>query len=112
MTLFWIDATGKILAATSDDVEEYPGATEAITTPPESGKQKWNGTSWDSVVLTTQEHNDAIYAQIDALELSTLRSLRDSARGNGSVPGQGGVTPRQRLDDIEAQIEALRLQLR
>lgn len=58
-----------------------------------------------------QDNNIPIYVQIDTLEKSTLRSLRDSARGNGNTPGQDGVTPRERLDDIEAQIEILRGQL-
>ena len=52
-----------------------------------------------------------ILAQIAALETSTLRSLRDSARGSGGVPDGQGKTPKQRLDDIETEITALRATL-
>lgn len=52
--------------------------------------------------------NAAILAEIAAKELSTLRALRDSARGLGNAPDAQGKTPRQRLDESEAEIAALR----
>ena len=52
--------------------------------------------------------NSPILRAITELELSTLRSMRDSARGNGGVPDAQGKTSKQRLDDIETEITALR----
>ena len=42
MTKFWVDEAGKVLRATDDSYENFLGAKEAVTTPPESGKQVWN----------------------------------------------------------------------
>ena len=54
------------------------------------------------------EANEPILTQIKELEISTLRALRDNARGNGNVPDGQGSTPNQRLDNIETEITALR----
>ena len=61
---------------------------------------------------TAQEFNAPILSQIAEKERSTLRALRDSARGNGNAPDPQGVTPRERLDTAEAEITALRGQLK
>ena len=49
MTTFWIDNVGSFIRATSDPTAQPPGAVTSTEIAPESGKQKWNGTDWDSL---------------------------------------------------------------
>jgi len=48
MTTFWIDAQGSLIKATSDPDAQPAGAVTSTEIGPESGRQKWNGTGWDS----------------------------------------------------------------
>jgi len=54
--------------------------------------------------------NPMIEDEIQAIEATTLRPLRDIAAGNGNVV-TNGKTPLQRLADAESQIATLRTHL-
>jgi len=68
--------------------------------------------TYTTVAKTAQElkddSNNTILAQINILEMSTLRALRDCTRGNGNAPDGLGGTPKGRLDNVEAEITTLR----
>jgi len=62
---------------------------------------------WEDIPpLTDEQHNANIQSQIEELEQSTFRALRESATGRGAVEAK------QRLEQIDDQIIALRTQLR
>lgn len=65
MTVYWVDQNGKFLRAT-DDKSEVDGATK-VTTPPNSGRDTWNGSSWDAAPPPPREVSD-LEARIALLE--------------------------------------------
>lgn len=86
MTKTWIDGIGNQLGSTSDDVEDFPGAVEAITDPPESGTQTWNGSQWstppgpltDEDIIREKAQNDPVFRQ----------QIREAAQRRGVTPAQ------------------------
>jgi len=74
MTTFWVDATGRLIGATSDPAATPVGAVDSTETAPDSAKhQTWNGTSW----VDDPDRVDAEQAKVD---LSALRGAgRDIA---------------------------------
>lgn len=60
------------------------------------------------VPKTAQQTNAPILRQITNKEASCMRAIRDCIRGNGNLQDGTGITPKQRLDAIEAEIANLR----
>ena len=78
MTIFWVDSSGTILGASSDDGAAPPGTAQgiydgtdlpppgSISGPsPESGKQRWTGVAWSPPPPTP-------VAPLDAEELAEI----------------------------------------
>jgi len=64
----------------------------------------------DIAAEAKQAHNESILAQIDALELSVLRPMRELRRNqeHADVPAGDVAFAKQKIKDIDDQITALR----
>jgi len=91
MTKFWFAEDGVMLRATSDDIESVGGAAGHTTTPPESGRQRWNGTGWDALPEPTYR---------DQRKAAYLAEL-------GAKPGDFPETVGDVLDDLIREVRAL-----
>lgn len=108
MTEYFVDTNGNYLGG-FDGAKPPSGALE-IPNPPEHGWDKWINGAW---VPNKDRLNAPIKAQIAALEVITHRKLSDLVMGDGDlVSGPDNKTPRQRLAEIRAQMDALRAQLK
>ncbi len=63
----------------------------------------------DRAEQNRNNHNAPIFGQINEIERNSARSVRENVLEHG--PDAGGKTPKQRLQDVEDQIVALRAQL-
>lgn len=66
----------------------------------------------DEVRARKDAHNAPILDELAVLDAKRIRPLTDVALGVGDVVGEDGKTSRQRLIDLEAEAEVLRLKIR
>ena len=86
-TTFWIDADGTLIRATSDPSASPPSAVTSTEIAPESGRQKWNGTSWGPLPPAPKPPMDAE----DVWEALKAKGLVTDA----DVPPDRRLPPRQ-----------------
>ncbi len=69
MTTFWIDATGRLISASSDPTATPAGAVTSTETAPDSAKhQSWDGAAWvdDADRIQQEQRRADLLTLIDA----------------------------------------------
>lgn len=97
MQKFYADQEGNYIGSFID-CDPPEGSIEVPQ--PSHGWQQWNGSEWINTPRLDALYKEPIFAQIDKLERSQLRAMRELAIGD--------KTAKQRLMDIDSQISTLR----
>lgn len=88
MTLFHIDANGRLLRSTSDHDVAINGAVETTEIAPDSGLQHWNGTGWDALPPIDLTSNDLTAEELADILVDdgTLNRGQVTAKKNSRRP--------------------------